>query len=205
MILLEKVIILHKKITNNYSISLEKNNFGKKIKLSALLRNASTQLKAFYSEVKIFELWWHHDDYQEINQACGKINILPIETVLGNWEGIVWFKENPDDYGLKDFKIFDFFVDEACVGFYDLPKKNEELYFLYFEDAPVSLGLNIEGYIEMLGMSYGFFYWQKAIIEIITGKENPESKDFKHYMPLLFPEFSYEKFVELYHQVKLKS
>lgn len=191
-------------IQKNYDMILDTNRVVKNKLKSVPPEHFHASYHRFYEQVQNVDISWRHFKFEKLNHVCGKIKILPLKEVMGDWEGIVWFKKMPDQDDLKNFRILDFFVDEACVGFYDLPDKTEALYYLYLEDRPVRLGLNLEGYVEMLVMTRGYFYWQTAVIELITGKESKESRDFKKYMPQLFSDFKYESFVELYHQVRIK-
>jgi len=160
--------------------------------------------QALYSQVKEVDIGWKSFKFEKEPQVKGKIKILPFKQVFGDWEGIVWFNNHPNDKGLRHFRILDFFSNEACVGFYDSEDKSRELFYLYFGEKPISLSLDVEGYCQMLQKTFGYFYWQLAIIEIKTNKSGIESRDFKKYMPQLFQDFNYDEFVSLYHQIQIK-
>jgi hypothetical protein len=77
------------------------------------------------------------------------------------------------------------------------------LYLYSFDGEATNLQLNMSAYIQMMSGSKCFLYWQYALIEILDGKENPISQRFKEWMPKLFTDFNWEKYVELYNQLKL--
>jgi hypothetical protein len=189
-------------LLKDYDFIIDTNNVLKHKAKAQLSKIVTVPYQAFYSQVKEVDIAWKHFKFEKQPQVCGKINILPFKTVFGDWEGIVWFN-NQSNSELQQFRVFDFFSNEACVGFYDNDDQSKELFYLYFGEKPLSLSLDVEGYCKMLQQSYGFFYWQLAIVEIKTNKSSPESRDFKHYMPQLFQDFNYDKFVELYRQLKI--
>ena len=106
-------------------------------------------------------------------------------------------------------RILDYFVPEACVGYYiaeDGEQANEELYFLFFQDKPQGLNVDMEGYIQLLNMSGGFAYWQESLLFLQGNSEATldSIEKFKKYMPLIFPDFKWDEFVALYERVKIK-
>ena len=191
-------------LLNKEDCTIDTNIFLKNRVPLSLSKQIPAAYHPFYEQIKQVNINWTLPKYKKSTNVCGKINILPAEKVFSDWEGIVWFKGIPETYHLKDFKVLDFFVNEACVGFYNIEGKTEELHYLYFEEEPVPLGINLEGYCQLLSLSYGFFYWQSAIVELITKEKSQESKDFKRYMPKLFSDFSYPQFVDVYNQVRIK-
>ena len=201
----KQLSLVSDRLLKDYDVIIDTNTVIKNKKHVGVLPDyAHAAYHAFYGQIKEVNIKWLNFKFEKLPNVCGKINILPAEKVFSDWEGIVWFKGIPETYHLKDFKVLDFFVNEACVGFYNIEGKTEELHYLYFEEEPVPLGINLEGYCQLLSLSYGFFYWQSAIVELITKKKSQESKDFKRYMPKLFSDFSYPQFVEVYNQVRIK-
>ena len=57
--------------------------------------------------------------------------------------------------------------------------------------------------MKLLGETKGFLYWQKTILDYLNGTESSETKNFKKEMPKLFPEFDYDKFIELYESLRI--
>ncbi len=67
----------------------------------------------------------------------------------------------------------------------------------------ILIHIDFEGYMKLLGETKGFLYWQKAILGYLSGSESFETKNFKEVMPKLFPDFSYDKFIELYESLRI--
>lgn len=162
------------------------------------------KVKRYFSEVDRFQIEWIHNDLKEIPNAIGKINLLPVQTVFSDWEDVVWLKGTPMEATMKDFRVLDYFVNEACVGFFENGQA-DSLYFYDFHEPPQKLFLNFEGYVQMLRASYGFFYWQLVILFILKGKAYTEVTNFKNYMPRIFPNFSFHNFLKLYEKVRIES
>ncbi len=133
----------------------------------------------------------------------GMVKILPLSQIIQDWEGIVYFSDTDKDDPIRNFYPVDFFVDEACVGIYAGSDQTTSLYLYDFQEAPYRLDLDMEGYLKMILLSRGFFYWQDAIRAIRSGADNPQSERFKKYMPELFPDFKFEDFVATYEQLRL--
>ena len=73
------------------------------------------------------------------------------------------------------------------------------------EDRTTTLGLDFNGYLEMMLAAKGWALWQRIIINLQLGtKYKSEVDDFKKYMPQLFPDFKWENFVALYEKVRIK-
>ena len=109
---------------------------------------------------------------ENVPDIAGAVKLLPFKEILRDWKGVVYFDFTPDIERMKTFHPLDFFVDEACVGaFLDETKESDPSLHLYtFEDKPIRLNLNIDGYVRMLVLSKGFLYWQYALLEILEAK-----------------------------------
>lgn len=159
-------------------------------------------IKSFYSELNGVITRWIHTANKDNPMITGHIKLLSAKDVASIGKDIIWFNHTPANDPLRLFKIIDFFIDEAAVGFYE--NSDGEMYLYQFEASPVPLGVNFEGYIRLLCEAKGFFYWQQVLLAIKTKKESSESKNFKTYMPQIFPNFRYDDFVKLYDEVKIK-
>ena len=151
-------------------------------------------------------------DYYKVLQHCEFIWTYKKKSGIRGFLNIIPLRD-PTKVTLEDYQygltIFDNFVPEACVGYYvaepgETP--NEELYFLYFEDKPQPLNLDVEGYMQLLYLVRGFAYWQDVILFLQGNPEAMQSSvdEFKTYMPQVFPDFKWEDFVALYEKVKLR-
>lgn len=158
-------------------------------------------IKTFYSQLNGVITHWIHSDNKNDPSITGHVKLLSAKDVGSIGRDIIWFDHTPTNDPLRLFKIIDFFMDEAAVGFYE--NGDEEMYLYQFEGSPAPLGVNFEGYIRLLCEAKGFFYWQQVLLALKTKKENLESKNFKTYMPQIFPDFRYDDFVKLYEEVKI--
>ena len=178
-------------------------NEDHKINLSdTLQKKIAESILYFYSEISLHKLEWTNGANNSIR---GFINILPIEQAVGSWDGIIYFKGSNE--GLKNFKPFDFFLPECCVGFYladENENPNEELCAYDLEDEPEPLNVNMEGYIQLLYMARGFSYWSYVLRGLEGGRDYGVTEKFKKAMPEVFPDFKWEDFVALYDKVKLR-
>lgn len=149
-----------------------------------------------------FKIYWSATTSPDPD-VKGMAKILPLEQIIQDWEGVVYFEDTDADDPIRHFHPVDFFVDEACVGVYVGADAGPSLYFFDFSESPYRLDLDMEGYLRMLLLSRGFFYWQDAIRAFRSGEDNPQSERFKKYMPQLFPDFTYENFQRTYQRLRL--
>lgn len=169
--------------------------------------NMPQTLNDFYSELNHLNFEWEtREAINNGSKILGRIKILPAEQVLGSWEGIVYFK-NIDHYDyMEKFKIVDFFIGEACVGFQQTDNNVDYMEYLDLGNLEAQpLSLTFEGYYQLMMMARGFLYWQRVILNLNNGSGyEPLVEKFKTYMPQLFPDFKWEDFVALYEKVKIK-
>lgn len=195
---------LRKEIGNNYDLVRKKNDLVKKPASHENIKpDWPETLQVFFSEVNGVNIHWQHFNFEDKPNVCGKINLLSAKKVADYGKGLIWFDKTPVDSSLKNFRILDFFADEASVGFFESDKTKDEMHLFNFEGSPIPLGINFEGYIRLLCEARGFFYWQQVLIDFKTNKENQESIDFKIYMPLIFPDFNIEDFKKKYQSLKI--
>lgn len=159
------------------------------------------ELNKFYKKFDGLLFKWEAIDDNPDN--FGSINILKTKDAFADGKDLVFFDHTPDDSPLRDFYIIDFFVDEACVGVYGNHPELPGMHYFEFENETYPLYVDFEGYMKLLGETKGFLYWQKAILDHLAHSESFETKNFKEVMPRLFPDFSYEKFIELYESVRI--
>ena len=112
--------------------------------------------------------WESREDGSGRSACTGDVNLLPIDQIYGDWEGIVYFDftENPR---LRHFKIVDFFVNEACVGLYYDEQQDPGLYYLEHGEGllPYPLHLDLKGYLTLLTCTLGYSYWQLAVLALL--------------------------------------
>jgi len=159
-------------------------------------------LDKFYSFFHHYELTWTYKKKEDFN-AKGVVNFISLDKVIqDSWDDTL----GGNDWALdmKGFRPLDMFYDmDGFVGFYiNRPEKNG-LYLQHSDSSISPLHVNLDGYLQLLGMSKGFGWWQNALVQIHSGKEMPNVAQFKEKMPLIFPQFSWEAFVELYNKVRI--
>lgn len=195
---------LRKEISYNYEMTINKNEVIKKAAPAAKVKAEwPTAIKAFYSELNGVNMHWTHANFENQAKVCGKVKLLDIDSMNTDGNGLVWFEHTPIDSPLRNFKLIDFFADEAAVGFFESANSNPEMHLYLFEGMPMPLGLDLEGYIKLLCQTRGFYYWQQAILALKNNQDNQESANFKLYMPQIFPEFKFEDFAALYQSVRI--
>ena len=160
-------------------------------------------IQSFYKKLSSFELAWKSNQFNDQLSLTGCAKILPVQEVDSDWKEVLWFDHTPADDPIRNFRILDFFVDEACVGFYEKGKGAPNLYFYDFEEQPVDLQVDMEGYIQLLCAARGFRYWPLVLVSFLEKKEITEAETFKTYMPQLFPDFSFDAFKTLFDKVRL--
>lgn len=160
----------------------------------------------FHKNLNGLNIEWKTKKKQNPN-VKGSVKVLSLYEILQNWKDIVYFDFTPERGRIRNFHPIDFFIDEACAGAFlnEDSQQDSSLYLYSFETEPISLNLNIDGYIQMLVTSKGFLYWQYAIIEILSNQENPVSQRFKEWMPKIFPGFSWQEYVQKYNQLKIQT
>jgi len=157
--------------------------------------------------------WQSREDGSGRPACTGNVNLLPIESIYGDWEGIVYFDFTKDER-LKHFKVVDLFQDEACVGLYHDEAQDPGLYFFAFGEglAPYPLHLDLKGYLTLLTCTLGYTYWPLAVLALRPDDgRNPAyranlnfTQKFRRDMEAWVPEFKYDEFVALYEQVRLR-
>lgn len=147
----------------------------------------------FYSRANGLSIQWERRGAKEIPRgglAAGYIELLPVEEVFGDWKGVIYFDED-DEY--RPLRPFDFFVEEACAALYVDGSADPEVYYHYLGEEARGLGVNFEGYLELLLKSRGFWYWQRAVAapdpRQPDARMSVEEANFREFMPQLFPDF----------------
>jgi hypothetical protein len=154
----------------------------------------------------------------------GRIDIQRLQDICASWEGSVYFEEylqapeaTPEEKALRDFKVVDMYTDEAGVGLYLTDRRNPQLYRCTLsEEIPQPLGVDFDGYLQLLTLSLGHSYGPQMMQELnahyarqphqaIGEPGNEMTRQFVAQMTAVLPEFSLEAFGELYNQVRLKT
>ncbi|MDO7873771.1 hypothetical protein Q5H93_03435 [Hymenobacter sp. ASUV-10] len=183
------------------------------------------QLYAFLSVFNGYTQPWHTETTLPEGPALvsGRIDIQRLQDICASWEGIVYFEEflqAPDapaeQQRLRDFKVVDMYNDESAVGLYLTAARDPELYRCSLgEELPEPLGVDFDGYLQLLTLSLGHSYGTVLMRELhlhfttqpdqpFAGPSYPASQIFVVKMTAVLPEFSLDAFVHLYDQVRLR-
>ncbi len=160
--------------------------------------NLNPAMMDFYCQANGIQIYWERKEEVDIRGgglAAGYIDLLPVQEVFKDWENIIYFGE---DDPCKPLHPIDFFISNACAALYLDGSDNPEVYYYYRGERMRPLGVDFEGYLELLLKSRGFWYWHLAI----AGPEdvNPnapiptEERNFREIMPQLFPDFNQSDF-----------
>lgn len=103
--------------------------------------------------------------------TLGRVRILPISgpagwSIYNDWEGIIYFADEPLTDPLRPFKIVDWCADEYCVGIYHDARCQPELYYYSGDHDPKPLGVDLNGYLQLLPHTLGFRAWQGLVHEL---------------------------------------
>lgn len=141
---------------------------------------------------------------QDTTLIVGSLQILPVKEIVKDWNQIVYFDDDTNA-GLNQFYPVDFFADEACCGVFG-GSKNDSLHYYAFSSGvePYDLHLNIEEYVALAVEVKCYRYWP-LIVQLITEKiSSPMIQKFGDDMAVLFPDFSVEKFIRRYKELREK-
>lgn len=163
--------------------------------------NLTPAMIDFYSEANGISIQWEKREGKELPDGCviaGMIDLLPVQEVFSDWKDNIYFDE---DDPCKPLHPIDYFIGNACAGLYLDGSDSPEVYYYYRGEKPRPLGVDFEGYLQLLLKSRGFWYWPLAI----AGPEDDdpsapmprEERNFREIMPQLFPDFNQSDFQRL--------
>lgn len=176
-----------------------------------------------------FRLEWSTTDEQKKLglEDAGIIALQDLDTIYYSWNeefNVEMYEEDEDEHyqtlaeHLRRFHVVDQFADFAgiVVGIYCDESRNPELY-IYTDgggELPIPLGVDLNGYLELLKLSLGDVYWQLLLVELNQYYSQPQSdafviqginaQDFVSDMTKLNPEFTLEIFMARYDEVRLR-
>lgn len=156
-----------------------------------------SQLVSWYTANGSLDVSWQAAGAET---PIGQIRIQPLHRFMQDWEGVVYFDKDSDR---QAFKIFDFHTDELCVGLF-LAAENDQRVFVYdFSEEPVSLQIDLAGYVDLLLLSRGFQFWPIVLRNLLQERTSPEQEQFIEWMPRLFPDFSMAAFEQTFAERRL--
>ena len=155
----------------------------------------------FYSQANGISIQWERRKEKELSGgglAAGLIDLLPVQEVFGDWKDNIYFDE---DDPCKPLHPIDYFIGNACAALYLNGLNNPEVYYYYRGEKMRPLGVDFEGYLQLLLKSRGFWYWPLAIAgseDVDPSAPMPrEERNFRQIMPQLFPDFDPSDFQRL--------
>lgn len=151
-----------------------------------------------------------------LREARGRIEFMRLQDMYGSWEGVVYFDDQPlENERLRAFKVVDMFSDEAGVGLFHDAQQEAQLYLCVFgEEEPEPLGVDFEGYLQLLTLTLGHVYWPYLLRDVhqhfayqpdepYTAPTNASAQQCAAELSTLVPEFSLDAFVQHYLQLRL--
>jgi hypothetical protein len=169
------------------------------------LSELPTAIQTLYTYANGVEIRWQST--KDLAQG-GRLQFLELENVLKDGLGEIYDKEDLEEEELLEFfKPFDLVTDEAECGFLHRPGFASESMYYHRTGRPQLYNLDIDfsGYLEMALAARVYYYWPKVLLDIQSGEESVETVNFKHNMPLVFPDFSWEEFKEKYQSLRLST
>ncbi|MFN0187079.1 MAG: hypothetical protein ACKVQV_00100 [Bacteroidia bacterium] len=173
-------------------------------------------LEFYRAGINGFKITWTINETEESDEMRGSINIWPVESTFKEKNYInVDSKEIKVNqvFGKTDkiklqgiFRIVDYFVDEAQVGYFSDSAMKFRFYYMDSDQEFWDLKLDFKGYFELACAAYGFEYWQQYILyrEYKKAWHHTAHNDFIQSMPEIFPDFKIEEFLTLYESLRLK-
>lgn len=141
--------------------------------------------------------------------ARGSINLLTLPEIYGDWKGLVYFGQADEDPRLASFKPVDLYAPDICVGLYHDERADPELYYYEFGEQPYPLGIDVQGYFQLLSQTLGVLHWPKLLLEAAALPDDipyePGSvttRDVATCLPQLLPAFNLADFIATYRQLR---
>lgn len=149
---------------------------------------------------------WEKDKSKGIS---GGIKIIDLKSLfeedLSSFYDEEMIEEEED---IQYFRPWDYATPEARCGFIIKP---EEIYSsIYYNQVGRSslhsLDLDYHGYTQMALEARVYYHWQRVLLHY-TGWDlgGPETEDFKKHMPQIFPDWTWESFIEKYESLRLSN
>ena len=169
-----------------------------------LLEVTHPNITEFYKEVAdAFQLNWKKDE-----NSFGFIQLAEMKHLLAgaNGNGIYFDEDLPQDADIRFFHPLDFPTPETYVGFIIKPDTiYQSVYYLHGDNELSNLDLDFHGYTEMAYEARVFNYWQLVLLEYTKGNSSEITETFKTEMPQIFPDWTWESFIEKFESLRLSN
>lgn len=195
--------------------SMTKKSFFNKYK--HMLLNA---MLGFYSYTNGYSHNWEANvltkNAKEKTNQRGIIRIVPLDelfekpNIVELEEGYNYYIQGNDSFSKTGQFIPVDYIEDICAGVFSKKNDDEMIYLHDFGIGFYKLNVNFEGYVALAFAAGGYIMWQYVIIYLEYGKYDgamlgkSRYDDFVENMPLLFPDFKMEEFIELYESLKIK-
>ncbi len=169
------------------------------------IEETQSGIKSFYKDKSNgFKMNW----LDSSGSVTGNLEFLPAQEIIRDWKKTLLVDDNDieENHEIQYFHPFDLLAPEAQCGFVITPEKI--YHSVYYHDAGESelhsLDLDFNGYCEMAVEARVFSYWQRVLL-FLQGNSIGEARTelFKEQMPIIFPDFVWENFVEKYESLRL--
>jgi hypothetical protein len=149
-------------------------------------------VEELYRQMNGFRLRWEHcvERLRKHSDADrGFVNILPLLTVFGDWEGLTAPAGSAGGDEHRPVKPVDDFIPEACAALYQEPGRAPRgtVYYHVYGKSLEDTAHTFPEYLERLLVSRGYFYWIQTLCP--AHQASAAVKDFRHDMPLLFDDY----------------
>jgi len=164
-------------------------------------KNLNSDFIAFYGLFNGLKLSWSAP-----NHIGGEIEFLKMKYVLQDWTDILFDKNDLDQNDLLEFYLPVCQLSETySCGFLVTPEYVSNS--IYCHNAPytelTALNLDFNGFLKMAKASEIYHYWPKVLLDIQAKQDSSELEDLKTNLPLVFPEFHWSSYMDLFNSLRL--
>ena len=172
------------------------------------------KMRSLRFEEKIIDLYDHSNGIiikwrqNPEEGVMGQLNLLRIETTLQDWSNKLYYESDLEENDLLEYyKPFDEVTPEVTSGFLITPEFTSDTIYTHYVSRYELHDLEIDfaGYLEKAIAAKVFNLWTRVLLQIQEGTEGHETLAFKEHMPKIFPDFSWEDFVEKYQNLRLSN
>lgn len=184
---------------------------GKDINLERLNKIQKTITDLYYIGGNGFELTWSQSKKSK-DYIGGQMKFVEAQQLSFNINDFYKLGLTEENYtknnNLKYYHILDQCTPETSCGFLIKPDSIEPtLYYTSSDMELFPLDLDYKGYTEMAVEARVFYYWQIVLLHYKGTMQlgASETEIFKKEMPKIFPEFSWDSFIEKYESLRLSN
>lgn len=175
-------------------------------------------LQGFYSLTNGYSDYWEgkiptRKKGEKVTER-GMIDIVPLEDMFAGHNLVQleadnnYYIEGEDGFSKTGQFIPIDNIEDICAGVFSKENNDEMMYFHDFGVGFYPLKVNFESYLELAFAARGYIMWQYVLVYLEYGKHDSAKfgegrfEEFSEDMPLLFPDFKLDEFIELYESLK---